>query len=233
MVEGACLENRCTATYRGFESLTHRINASIFAGVSRFVRDPRFARSPLIPPAPPGDGGKDSPARLCRPPSVGLRPPKAFAPGAFRSSHRSSLLPSPFSLLPSPFSLHAPDGASLRASRFPAARGAEGLLRPWQLFFSAARGAEGLLCPWQLLFPAARGAEGLFRPWQLLFPAARGAEGLLRPRQLLFPAARGAEGLLRPRLLFFPAVRGAEGLLRPRQLFFSAVRGAEGIFCPW
>ena len=24
MVEGACLENRCTATYRGFESLTHR-----------------------------------------------------------------------------------------------------------------------------------------------------------------------------------------------------------------
>ena len=24
MVEGACLENRCTATYRGFESLSHR-----------------------------------------------------------------------------------------------------------------------------------------------------------------------------------------------------------------
>ena len=33
MVEGACLENRCTATYRGFESLTHRKDQPMEAGV--------------------------------------------------------------------------------------------------------------------------------------------------------------------------------------------------------
>ena len=42
----------------------------------------RLRRAPFVPlaghrypPAPPGDGGRDSPARLRRPPSVGLRPP--------------------------------------------------------------------------------------------------------------------------------------------------------------
>ena len=141
MVEGACLENRCTATYRGFESLTHRINASIFAGVSRF---PRTAL----------------PSPFCRP--------------AASESLRAGCLPVVASLLPSPFSLHAPDGASLRASRFPAVRGAEGLLRPRQQLFSAARGAEALLRPRQPLFPAARGAEGIICPWRWLFLFAGG-----------------------------------------------------------
>ena len=44
MVEGACLENRCTATYRGFESLTHRIKASI-----RWLFAFRSGFHPLIP----------------------------------------------------------------------------------------------------------------------------------------------------------------------------------------
>ena len=37
MVEGACLENRCTATYRGFESLTHRAMQSK-SGAPHIVR---------------------------------------------------------------------------------------------------------------------------------------------------------------------------------------------------
>ena len=56
MVEGACLENRCTATYRGFESLTHRIKASIrwlFAFRSGFhpLIPRRFAAAPRGMPA--------------------------------------------------------------------------------------------------------------------------------------------------------------------------------------
>ena len=51
MVEGACLENRCTATYRGFESLTHRnaVRSGLAAPDGAAV---------LYPPAPPGEKGK-------------------------------------------------------------------------------------------------------------------------------------------------------------------------------
>ena len=51
MVEGACLENRCTATYRGFESLTHRSKPAerwLFASRSGFhpFYPRRFAAAP-------------------------------------------------------------------------------------------------------------------------------------------------------------------------------------------
>ena len=57
MVEGACLENRCTATYRGFESLTHRSKPAerwLFASRSGFhpFYPRRFAAAPRGMPIP-------------------------------------------------------------------------------------------------------------------------------------------------------------------------------------
>ena len=63
MVEGACLENRCTATYRGFESLTHRnpkptLPRRLFL---LFVRDQVLLTDPSIPLHPQGTGERIPP----------------------------------------------------------------------------------------------------------------------------------------------------------------------------
>ncbi len=114
MVEGACLENRCTATYRGFESLTHRINAS---NCWRFAVREGFALRaiPIDPPAPPGDGGKDSPASLPRAPFGRPSASKTLLLSVTEGKGRTQC-----GLIPP--SRHAPNGASaLLASKSSAA----------------------------------------------------------------------------------------------------------------
>ena len=85
MVEGACLENRCTATYRGFESLTHRIKASIcwlFAFRSGFhpLIPRRSAAAPRGMPAALRFAGCLPVVALLLPPGTRLMALRPFGP---------------------------------------------------------------------------------------------------------------------------------------------------------